>query len=150
MAMKQWMLLTLCSLVLAGCATTTVETRKKERQAVYDALPPDLKKCVDNRQVKVGMSDDAVYIAWGQPSEILHSGDQNGEATTWIYYGSYMQETPVWAGDQGPYGGAPYGLGAYPPQYLTYVYNPRDYVKAELVFVNGKLASWHTLPKPLN
>lgn len=145
MAVKHWTLLMLCSLVLAGCATTTVETRKQERQAAYEALPPDLKQLVDHGQIKVGMSEDAVYIAWGQPAEILHRGDQGGEATTWLYTSSYMQETRFWTYREVPHGG-----DVFLEQYLAYNYDPRDYVKAELVFVNGKLASWRTLPKPLN
>jgi hypothetical protein len=140
----------LCGVALAGCATTArhLQARIKEKQAVYDALPADIKQCIDQHRVKVGMSEDAVYIAWGAPSQILHSGDQAGETTSWIYYGSYMQGTPVWTYGPGSYDA--YGFGAAPPQYLTYVYNPRDYVRAELVFVKGKLVRWRTLPQPLD
>jgi outer membrane protein assembly factor BamE (lipoprotein component of BamABCDE complex) len=132
MAVKYWTFLLLV-LVLVGCATSSVETRRKERQAVYDTLPPDQKALVDQGELKVGMSEDVVYIALGKPNEILKSGDQNGEATTWIYYGSYMQGYPVWW-----------------RRNFTYAYNPQDYVKAELIFVKGKLVSWRTLPMPLN
>ena len=132
-AVRHCTLLLLCSLLFAGCATNSVETRRKEKSAAYDALPPDQKQLVDQGLLKAGMSEEAVYIALGKPSEILHSGDQNGEATTWIYYGSYMQGYPIWW-----------------RRNFTYAYNPQDYVKAELVFVSGRLVSWRTLPVPLN
>ena len=50
--------------LLAGCATSTIESRKKERAATYGALPLEQKEFVDKGQIKVGMSQDAVYIAW--------------------------------------------------------------------------------------
>src|SRR5262245_3355725 len=51
-------------LFAAGCTTSTIESRKKERLAIYTALPPDQKQLVDHGQIKVGMGPDAIYIAW--------------------------------------------------------------------------------------
>ncbi|MBU6402847.1 MAG: hypothetical protein KGS61_21205 [Verrucomicrobia bacterium] len=132
MTVRFWTPLAL-GLVLAGCASSSVTSRIKQKQAAYDALPPDQKQLVDQGQLRVGMSEDAVYIALGKPNEILHSGDQSGETTTWLYYSSYMQGYPMWW-----------------RRNFSYTYNPQDYVKAELVFVNGRLVSWRTLPMPLN
>jgi hypothetical protein len=128
------------SLLLVGCATTnTFEKRRVERAAAYNSLSPDLKTAVDQGQIKVGMTEDAVYIAWGAPSEILRSADQSGEVTRWLYYGSYMQENRYWTGSRGR---------GFPSERLQYDYIPRDYVSAEIIFSNGVVKSWTMRPRP--
>ncbi|MDB6111599.1 MAG: hypothetical protein JWR69_3349 [Pedosphaera sp.] len=118
--------------LFAGCATPTVESRKQERYAAYQALSPELKAAVDHGSIKAGMSMDAVYIAWGQPAQVLQGGNAGGESTTWLYEGGYLEETRYWGYRR-----------------VHYDYNPRSYVRAEIVFVNGVVKEWHTLPQPV-
>jgi hypothetical protein len=139
-------LLIIC-LLFAGCATkSTVETRRQERLSAYDALPADQKAMVDAGQIRIGMPSDAVYIAWGKPSEILESEDpQQGHLVFWRYFGSWLQENRYWAYrevNRGPRG------GIYVERYLTSDYSPRDYVRSEIVLKDGKVISWRTLPRP--
>ena len=134
-------------LILAGCATkSTVETRRFERSSAYEALPADQKAMVDSGQIRVGMSSDAVYIAWGKPSEILESEDpQQGHLVFWRYFGSWLQENRYWAYrevNRGP------RAGAYVERYLTSDYSPRDYARSEIVLKDGNVLSWRTLPRP--
>ena len=137
-------LIVLCGcLLLAGCATSNVESRKKERAAAYSALPPEQKEFVDQGQIKVGMSQDAVYIAWGSPAEILQSESGSGLHTTWLYYGTWTQETRYWTFREVPRRGT-----VFLERNLDRDYNPRDYVRAEIVFAEGKVARWQTLPRP--
>lgn len=134
-------------LILAGCAaTSTIESRRQEKFSAYDSLPPEQKQMVDSGQVRVGMPSDAVYIAWGKPSEVLESEDTQGHLTIWRYFGSTLQETRYWAYREVP---GPGRRGPYLERYLTSDYTSRDYVRAEIVFKNGQVASWRTLPKPL-
>ena len=94
--------------------------------------------------IKVGMSADAVYIAWGQPAQVLESEDQQGHITTWQYYGTWMQENRYWA-----YRESGRGRGdLYLERYLITDYDPRDYLRAEIHFKDGKVISWRTLPRP--
>jgi len=135
-------------LALVGCATSNVESRRREKLAAYNLLPADQKAMVDAGQIRVGMMADAVYIAWGKPSEILESEDASGHLTTWRFYGSFLQEDRYWAYrevDRGPNAG-----GIYVERYLTSDYSPRDYVRSEIVFKDGKVLSWRTLPRPTN
>ena len=134
-------------LLLAGCATkSTIESRRLERASAYEALPPDQKAMVDAGQIRIGMSSDAVYIAWGKPNEILESEDpQQGHLTFWRYYGSWLQENRYWAYREVGHG----PRGAYLERYLTSDYSPRDYVRSEIVLKDGKVISWRTLPKPM-
>src|SRR5687767_1867631 len=100
---------------------------------------------VDTGQVRVGMSADAVYIAWGKPSEVLESEDAQGHFTTWRYHGSVLQEHRYWAYRE-VNAGSRRG-GNYLERYLTSDYTSQDYVRSEIVFKDGKVVSWRTLPR---
>lgn len=135
----------LASFLLLGCASSSIETRRAEKVGGYEQLSPEEKRLVDEGQIKVGMSADGVYIAWGQPSETLESEDENGRVTTWRYYGTWMQETRYWAYRETRRDNSP---DLYLERYLMSDYNPRDYVRAEINFKDGKVVSWRTLPRP--
>jgi len=138
--------MTLClGLLLTGCATSTVETRKREKAAAYTALAEDQKAMVDSGQIKVGMNEDAVYIAWGKPAEVLHREDESGAATIWLYHSGWMDETRYWA-----YRQSGHGPNIFLERTLITDYQPRTYVSAEITFVDGKVKRWRTLPRPLN
>ena len=109
----------------------------------YSALSADERQLVDNGQIKVGMSSDAVYIAWGQPAQVLESENASGKVTTWLYEGGWMKETRYWA-----YRQTGTGPDLFLERYLINDYQPRTYVRAQLRFVDGKLKEWQTLPRP--
>lgn len=151
--MKSSILLLVGCLLLAGCATSTVETRRKERQAAYNALTPEEKEFVDKGQIQTGMSQDAVYIAWGPPAQILQNqAGASGVQTVWLYEGTTMQETRYWTFRQVPVqrrnAQGTQVTSIFLERYLDRDYDPLDYVRAEIVFVGGKVASWRTLPRP--
>lgn len=128
------------SLLLIGCATSsTLQKRINERPAAYRSLSPEFKALVDQGQIKAGMPANAVYLAWGAPSEILRSGDARGEVTRWLYYGTYMQEFRYWTGSRGR---------GFPSAQLDHDYIPRDYVSAEVIFLNDVVKSWTMRPQP--
>ena len=130
-------------LLLSGCATSTVESRRHEKAAAYAALPADQRKMVDAGQIRVGMSADAVYIAWGKPSEVLQREDEQGAVTIWLYYSGWMQETRYWSYHQ-----VGFGPHAYLTRYLEHDYYPMTYVSAEIIFEDGQVKRWRTLPRP--
>jgi hypothetical protein len=137
-------LLSAMLVLLVGCATSTIERRRGEKSVAYTALSPEHKQLVDEGQVKVGMPSDAVYIAWGAPSEVLESEDASGHVTIWRYYGTWMQETRYWAYRETSQDKRDLAL----ERYLVSDYNPRDYVRAEIILKDGKVLSWRTLPRP--
>lgn len=132
--MKRSFLFLILGFLLTGCATSsTIAARKQERAASYAALPSESQALVDRGQIRRGMSEDAVYIAWGKPSQILQQEDQRGAITTWLYHGSFLEETRYW------------------PHRARVPYNDydiRSYISAEVVFQNGEVSNWRTLPKP--
>ena len=139
-------LLIVAALLFGGCATpSTIESRRNEKLSAYSTLAPEEQQMVDQGQIRIGMTSEAVYIAWGQPSEILESEDpQRGRVSTWRFYGSWMQESRYWAYRETSRG----GNDLYLERYLVSDYQPRDYVRAEINFQNGRVLNWRTLPRP--
>jgi hypothetical protein len=132
---KYGFLLLLTSLILTGCATSTIESRKQERASGFAALSPEFKTLVLDGQIRRGMTEDAVYIAWGRPAQVLQREDQGGLVTIWVYLGGWMEETRYW-----------YNYRRYP----VIDYQPRTYVRAEITFTGGVVSAWQTLPQPTN
>jgi hypothetical protein len=131
---KRCLFFLLACLLLTGCATSSIESRRRERAAGFAALSPEYQTLVNDGQIRRGMPQDAVYIAWGKPAQILQREDQQGVVTIWLYHGGWMEETRYW------------------PHYSRVPlndYQPRTYVSAEITFVNGVVQAWRTLPQPV-
>jgi outer membrane protein assembly factor BamE (lipoprotein component of BamABCDE complex) len=101
-----------CAIVLAGCSTT--ETRINEHPEIFGALSPSDQSLVSRGQIRGGMSQDAVWLAWGSPDQKVAGFMRGHNTETWVYttttsypYGGYGYG-PGW-GPWGPYG--PYGWG---------------------------------------
>ena len=141
--MKPVFLLALASVLLAGCATSTIESRKKERYTAYSELIPEQRAAVDAGQIKVGMPKDAVYIAWGKPHQVLSSESEAGRNEVWLYMGTYLQGYGYWGFR--PYCGG-YHYHYWPSYYYDYV--PVSYAKAEVIFEKDVVKQWRTLPQP--
>lgn len=133
----------LAFLLTAGCATNrTPQARKQERPAAYASLSPEFQSLVDQGQIKVGMPVDAVYIAWGKPSQVIQGESFQGRIITWLYYGITFEEYRYW-------GYRPYASYYYwPSPTLEHDYVPRQYVQAEVNFQNGAVTSWRNMPRP--
>ena len=79
-------------LVLAAAGCSTPETRSKEKQAAFDMLSPKQKADVLGGKVVVGMSADAVYIAFGPPDRV----SKGGGTDRWIYTKPEFYDIPHW------------------------------------------------------
>ena len=135
----------LLALIVAGCATSTVDKRKQERSSAYAALPPETRELVDKGQIKIGMPMDAVYIALGKPAQIINGQSSDGSATTiWLYHGTTWHEYRYWNYHYYPHG----RYGYYPTPTLDYDYVPHSYLAAEVVFQNGVVKSWRNSSQP--
>ena len=91
------------ALVLSGCST--VGSRIDANRATFDQLPPQEQALVSQGRIQGGMSQQAVYIAWGQPQGKAVGMVRGVPTETWVY----TQLTAAY----GPYGygGFGYGLG---------------------------------------
>ena len=143
--MKRMAWVLLLGLAMTGCVTSTVEKRRQERYPAYAAFPTETRELVDKGQIKVGMPMDAVYIAWGKPSQVVQGQAPDGTSvTTWIYYGTAWQEYRYW--NYHYYPGWRYGYYAMPT--LDYDYVPSSYVAAEVTFQNGVVKHWRNSTQP--
>ncbi len=130
--------------LVAGCATSTIETRKKEDYGTYSKLTSEFKSAVDEGQIKVGMPMDAVYIAWGKPSQVLTNESAQGTFITWLYQNSrlksyrYLTMHSYLHGDY-----------VWREPYVATSYYPEEYVSAEVIFEDAKVKEWRTLPAPV-
>ena len=91
------------ALVLSGCST--VSSRIEANPAVFSQLSPQQQALVSEGKISGGMSQQAVYIAWGQP-QAKSFGMVRGVATeSWVYTISTAAYGPY------PYYGLGYGYG---------------------------------------
>ena len=143
--MKFSLLILLGGLILGGCATSSVGSRKQERLGSYNSFTPEQRLAVDTGQIKIGMSEDAVYIAWGKPSQILRGESPAGAMLTWLYFGTYFEEYRGWNyyGYNHCYRGRYYA-----GPYMTSDYVSRSFVRAEVRFEGGLVKEWRSLPEP--
>lgn len=97
------------ALILGGCSTT--ETRIAQRPEIYRSLSPNDQALVGQGRIREGMSENAVWLAWGAPDARLAGRTRGQSAETWLYtYGSYGGGGYGGYG-RGGYGGYGYGLG---------------------------------------
>ncbi|MBN2505189.1 MAG: hypothetical protein JXQ71_00700 [Verrucomicrobia bacterium] len=127
----------------AGCAST-LEKRRREHAAVYAGLTPELRAAVDRGEVQLGMSPEAVYMAWGKPAQALTNETSQGRWVTWLYQGNRLKSYRYWTHQS--YVGGGY-VWSHP--YLATSYYPMEYVSAEVIFQDNKVAEWRTLPAPV-
>jgi hypothetical protein len=70
-------------LMTTGC--NTVDKRISQRQAVFDALPPNEQERIRAGRIDLGDSQDAVFIALGTPQEKRRRAAAEGTSEVWIY-----------------------------------------------------------------
>src|SRR5438045_5363294 len=93
------------ALTLASCSTT--ETRISRHHEIYQTLPSRDQALVSKGQIRAGISQNAVWLAWGSPDRKI-LGNMRGRPTdTWIY----VNYTTAPYGYGYPYGPYRYGYG---------------------------------------
>ena len=79
----KWLVLLLVSLSFVACSTP--ETRSKERPDSFSRLSKDEQRLALKGKISEGMSQDAVYIAMGNPYKKRKGRFQGKETLAWIY-----------------------------------------------------------------
>src|ERR1700744_5654618 len=78
-----WSLIAAGALVFSACST--VETRIDKNKAAFEQLPPKERDLVNQGKISLGMSEMAVYIAWGQPQQKATGVVHNTPTESWVY-----------------------------------------------------------------
>ncbi len=78
------LILSLGVLLVAGCATPQ-EARIRERPDVFGSLTPGQRKMVQAGKVRVGFTEDMVYLALGRPEKVDQKPCGTNGNEDWIY-----------------------------------------------------------------
>jgi hypothetical protein len=127
-------------------------------------MSPTDQALVQQGKIREGMSQDAVYIAWGPPSQRVPGRNRGRIVETWIYDATAAGDYP------GPfYYGYPYGYGPgfygsygrrlgrfhrhyfYDPFYDPFFYSHANivrYPERTVSFQNGRVIALQFLPAP--
>jgi hypothetical protein len=73
-------------LVLAGCVTSTPQSRISENRELYRSFPSAVQRKVSAGEVDIGFTEEMVSLALGKPGRKLTRADESGDAEVWIYY----------------------------------------------------------------
>ena len=90
------------ALFLSGCST--VSSRIEARRSTFDQLSPADRALVSQGKIGPGMSQEAVYIAWGEPQQKAPGMVHKTPTETWVYTAStaaYAPYGPGWYGGWG-------------------------------------------------
>ena len=121
---------------------------KSEKRGACQSLAPEFKSRIDQEKIANGMTLDAVYFAWGEPSEVLSAEDSGGAIAKWLYYQT-SQHLVVRPGMRSSLR-KPSSLPEGPvlESRIEKVYHPQHYVRAEADFQNGVVKARRIPPPP--
>jgi hypothetical protein len=72
-----------CALTLTSCST--VESRISDHPEIYNTLSPNDQALVGQGKIRSGMSQNAVWLAWGSPERKFAGNMRGRETETWVY-----------------------------------------------------------------
>ena len=82
--MKFFLLPLLCVVAaLTGCST--VSRRIEEKSAYFNSLDAQTQERLKRSAVKVGDTQDMVYIAFGHPDRVREKATSSSQETIWVY-----------------------------------------------------------------
>src|SRR6266851_5278631 len=157
------------AIILTSCSTT--ETRISNHPEIFQTLARRDQALVSQGQIRPGMSENAVWLAWGSPEQKA-VGNMRGRATeTWIYI-TYTTAPYGYGYPYGPYGyGHGYGFGFtsvgfvgrhhhggrsfvffgdpfFDPFYYSYIPPSIPYPTKTVTFANSRVMSFQYLVPP--
>lgn len=137
------------ALAVGGCATrSTILSRIRERPEAYSTITPAMRAAVDAGQIMEGMTKDAVFMAWGKPSEVVQVEGPGGPYEMWVYLrtGWRQREFPTYYFEPNPYRPFPTLVPSVPLN--ATVHTTYRYAKAEVTFCRGVVQKWSVRPAP--
>lgn len=136
-------LLAIC-LAAASCVPATPQARIARNPALFEAQPAKPRPLIERGEIDRGMSMDAVFLAWGNPSGRFEGSRNAKPSERWDYTGS----RPVYTTNF--HSGYRYGrYSRYSHPYDDYGLGPEivyiPYHSASVWFVSGRVDAWERL-----
>lgn len=129
------------ALILAGCQSSGFARRKAERIEAYNSLDAEARASVGRGEIRAGMDTNAVFIAWGKPTEVRTVVASADADMVWDYYKPFTREHPRWV--------PRYDRDGY---YSTFDYQPvmtsHSYLARMVVFKGGRVVRWQSFSPP--
>lgn len=138
--MKKLVFAAVLGALLASCAPSTPQSRIQREPEKFEALGKNHQALVRNGRIERGMSQDAVYLAWGAPSRVFHGAKGKVVTERWDYAGSRPVYYDGFYGSYGRWYGPSrrYGYGAAWTPEVAYI----PYRIASVWFVDNRVDSW--------
>lgn len=131
-------------LIFSSCTPSTPQERILKNGGKFTSLPAKHQELVERGELARGMSADAVFLAWGSPSQRYQGLQGNIVTDRWDYFGS----TPVVNNHFGMHYGVGSGWGRR-YSYSGFSFGPEiqyvPYRKATVLFKNSKVDSWERI-----
>lgn len=99
--------LSLCASAFVFTSCSTTETRISDHPEIFQTLSPRDQGLVKVGKIREGMSQNAVWLAWGAPDQKATGVARGRPVETWIYNEYTYANAPY------PYPFGPYGYGGY-------------------------------------
>ena len=131
----------LAAAALALTACSTIDSRIRKQQALFDGYPPDVQQNIRNGHIEVGYTPEMVAMALGEPDRKVETQTADGVAEVWTYRKS-VPGFSVGMGS-GSYVGSGVGIGSG----VSVGEPPRSEDKAVVEFWRGRVARFHA-PAP--
>jgi hypothetical protein len=144
---RTWLLVLPLFALLSFTGCQTVETRIKEKPAVFASLDKTTQDRIMEGIIGIGYSEDMVYLALGSPDQIRESVTADKHTLIWIYnsYIPHYDTAFMMSYHRYPYGYPgyyrPYGYGYYyPPYALGPTYTEKE-ERIRVTFNEGKVSA---------
>jgi hypothetical protein len=103
--MKFFIIAISAALIAASCAPSTPQARIQRHPEKFESLGQQHRELVQNGQLEHGMSQDAVFLAWGAPSRTFQGSRNNRMSERWDYSGTRPIHTDTFNGTLGRHHG---------------------------------------------
>ncbi|MDR2863631.1 MAG: hypothetical protein LBV54_07160 [Puniceicoccales bacterium] len=133
-------LLFAAALVLCGCSS--FESRAREHNATFTALPTATQERLRSGDVALGDTPEMVYLAWGEPDRKSTRKNAAGISEQWLYYQHHVQySTGVVFGGGPRFFRGPGGRAVFVSPSTTWVdyYETGDSLWRQVTFSDGKV-----------
>lgn len=144
-------LLLAAAVLLSSCATRSAADKRIEKNPqLYEKLSSRDRELVRLGEVKEGMSQEAVFLAWGRPDRVMSGGRDGNASEKWAYFDSRpVSNFSVGVGTRGIH---PFytSFGVHPA--FGYSYGPGwgygtdidfvPHISRQVEFTNGHVTAW--------